>query len=135
MSYLVFIGVFIGIFIKVIVGDQLGDIVLGISVILGTLVFTGIRAGTGGRILEAYRRLNLNEDFLMTYGDGLSNVKISKLITFHYKKGAKVTLTAVRPKQRYGIIKINNSKVKLFDNSNKKINSCLLTPHLKVGNL
>ena len=87
------------------------------------LVFTGIKSGTGGRIAIAYKKLKLDEDFLMTYGDGLSNVKISKLIDFHYKKGAKVTLTAVRPKQRYGVIKINNSKVKLFDNSNKKINT------------
>ena len=90
---------------------------------VGSLVFTGIKTGTGGRILKAYKKLNLNEDFLMTYGDGLSDVKISKLINFHYKKKAKVTLTAVRPKQRYGVIKILNSKVNQFDNSNKKIDT------------
>ena len=59
----------------------------------------------------------------MTYGDCLSDLKISKLINFHYKKKATVTLTAVRPKKRYGVIKILNSKVNQFDNSNKKINT------------
>ena len=68
------------------------------------LVFTGIKSGTGGRIAIAYKKLKLDEDFLMTYGDGLSNVSIKKLIRFHYKNKSDVTLTAVRPKQRYGIL-------------------------------
>ena len=42
--------------------------------------------------------LKINEDIFMTYGDGLSNVKIKKLIKFHYANNAIVTLTAVRPK-------------------------------------
>ena len=46
---------------------------------------------------------------MMTYGDGLSNVSIKKLIKFHYKNKSKITLTAVRPKERYGILKINNN--------------------------
>ena len=56
----------------------------------------------------------------MTYGDGLSNVNIKKLINFHYKNKSQVTLTAVRPKQRYGVLKIQKNKVKFFDNSKKK---------------
>ena len=56
----------------------------------------------------------------MTYGDGLSNVKIKKLVNFHYNNNSSVTLTAVRPKQRYGILKINNKKVQYFDNSKEK---------------
>ena len=56
----------------------------------------------------------------MTYGDGLSNIKIKKLVKFHYKNKAEVTLTAVRPKQRYGVLKINKNKVKFFDNSKEK---------------
>ena len=86
----------------------------------GNLCFTGINTGTGGRILKSYKNLKLNEDFIMTYGDGLSNIKIKKLVKFHYKKKAEVTLTAVRPKQRYGVLKINKDKVKFFDNSKKK---------------
>ena len=56
----------------------------------------------------------------MTYGDGLSNVKINKLVKFHYKNKSMVTLTAVRPKQRYGVLKIKKKKVVYFDNKNKK---------------
>lgn len=87
----------------------------------GSLVFTGVKTGTGGRILKAYRKLKLDEDFLMTYGDGLANIKINKLIKFHYRNRSLVTLTAVRPKQRYGVLKMSKSKVKLFDNSNQKV--------------
>ena len=84
------------------------------------LVFTGIKSGTGGRIALAYKKLKLDEDFLMTYGDGLSNVSIKKLIRFHYKNESDVTLTAVRPKQRYGILDINKNRVKAIDNSKEK---------------
>ncbi len=84
------------------------------------LVFTGIKSGTGGRIALAYKKLKLDEDFLMTYGDGLSNVSIKKLIRFHYKNKSDVTLTAVRPKQRYGILDINKNRVKAIDNSKEK---------------
>ena len=85
----------------------------------GHLIFTGINTGTGGRILLAYKALKIDEDFFMTYGDGLANVNIKKLIKFHYKKKSLVTLTAVRPKQRYGVIKLFRDKVNYFDNSKK----------------
>ena len=84
----------------------------------GHLIYTGLNSGTGGRILKSYNMLNLNEDILMTYGDGLSNVNIKKLIKFHKRKKSEVTITAVRPKVRYGVLKINKERVKLFDNSN-----------------
>ena len=87
---------------------------------IGNLCFTGINTGTGGRILQAYKILKLNDDILMTYGDGLSNVNLKKLIKFHYKNKSDVTLTAVRPKQRYGVLKITKNKVKFFDNSKEK---------------
>ena len=87
---------------------------------VGNLIFTGKNTGTGGRILKAYKYLNLNEDFLMTYGDGLSNISIKSLLKFHYKKKAKVTIAAVRPKQRYGVLKIIADKVSYFDNTKKK---------------
>ena len=84
------------------------------------LVYTGIKSGTGGRIAIAYKKLKLDEDFLMTYGDGLSNVSIKKLIRFHYKNKSDVTLTAVRPKQRYGVLGINKNRVNAIDNSKEK---------------
>ncbi len=85
------------------------------------LLNTGIKTGTGGRIKIAYENLKLNEDILMTYGDGLSNLPINKLIKFHYKKKSLVTISAVKPKQRYGILGIRQNKVKFFDNSKKKV--------------
>jgi glucose-1-phosphate cytidylyltransferase len=87
---------------------------------VGTLIYTGLNTGTGGRIKKAYIKLKLNEDIMMTYGDGLSNVSIKKLVKFHYKNKSEVTMTAVRPKQRYGVLKLSKNKVKFFDNSNKK---------------
>ena len=87
---------------------------------VGSLIYTGLNTGTGGRIKKAYKLLNLNEDIMMTYGDGLSNVPIKKLLKFHYKNNSKVTLTAVKPKERYGIVKIKNNKIVDFDNQNKK---------------
>ena len=83
------------------------------------LVYTGKNSGTGGG-LKLHKKLKLNEDVFMTYGDGLSDVNINKVINFHYKKKAIVTLTAVRPRQKYGILKIKFNKVNYFDNSNKK---------------
>ena len=90
---------------------------------VGNLIYTGLNTGTGGRIKKAYKKLNLDEDIMMTYGDGLSNVSIKKLIKFHYKNNSKVTLTAVKPKERYGILKIKSNKITYFDNENKKRNT------------
>ena len=50
----------------------------------------------------------------MTYGDGLSNVNIKKLIKFHKRNKKMVTLTTVRPPARFGALKILNNKVKYF---------------------
>ena len=76
------------------------------------IVFTGKNNGTGGRIKIAYNELRLNEDIIMTYGDGLSDININKLLKFHRHNKSLVTLTAVRPKIKYGFIKIRNKKMK-----------------------
>ena len=77
------------------------------------LVDTGLNSGTGGRIKIAYKILNLNSDIIMTYGDGLSSIPINKLLKFHKENNSKLTISAVRPKQRYGILKIKK-KIRLF---------------------
>ena len=92
-------------------------------IFVGNLIYTGLNTGTGGRIKKAYQKLKLNEDIMMTYGDGLSNVSIKKLIKFHYKNSSKVTLTAVKPNQSYGVLKIKNDKIIYFDNKNRKIDT------------
>ena len=55
----------------------------------------------------------------MTYGDGVSNINIKKLINFHKKTGKKVTLTAVRPPARFGAIKITRNYVTYFREKSK----------------
>ena len=77
------------------------------------LINTGLKTMTGGRLKRLKKYLK-NETFLLTYGDGLSNVDLRKLVRFHNKKKKLVTLTAVRPPARFGFIKINNSYVKYF---------------------
>ena len=68
---------------------------------------TGKKTMTGGRLRRLKRYLK-DETFLMTYGDGVSNVNIKKLVEYHKKKRKLVTLTAVRPPARFGAIKIRN---------------------------
>jgi len=77
------------------------------------LIHTGQNTMTGGRLKRLSKYLG-KETFLMTYGDGLSNINLKKLIKFHKKKGKIITLTAVRPPARFGAIKIVNNKVKYF---------------------
>ncbi len=77
------------------------------------VVFTGKNTMTGGRIKRLEKFLK-KENFLLTYGDGLSDVNINKLIKFHKKNKNIVTLTAARPPARFGGIKLSGNKVKYF---------------------
>ena len=77
------------------------------------LINTGKNTMTGGRIKRLKKYLN-EEKFLLTYGDGLCDVNIKKLIKFHDKNKNYVTLTAVRPPARFGGLKISRNKVKYF---------------------
>ena len=77
------------------------------------IVYTGLKTMTGGRLKRLSKYLN-KDTFLMTYGDGLSNINLKNLIKFHKKKKKLITLTAVRPPARFGAIKIVNNKVKYF---------------------
>ena len=66
-----------------------------------TLVDTGETSGTGGRLLGVRKYLE-DESFFMTYGDGVANVDVAKLLSFHKEQGTKATLTAVQPPGRFG---------------------------------
>lgn len=68
-----------------------------------TLVDTGEKAMTGGRLKRVGRYLG-SEDFCFTYGDGVANVNVGKLIAFHKKHGKLATVTAVQPPGRYGAL-------------------------------
>ena len=77
------------------------------------VVNTGLNTETGGRILLLKKYIKDNY-FFMTYGDGICDVNINKLLKFHIKNNAIATLTAVRPPVRFGEIKFLNKKIKSF---------------------
>ena len=76
---------------------------------------TGSETLTGGRLLRLKKELKHEENFLMTYGDGVSNINIDKLIKFHFKKKKIATLTAVRPQVRFGELTIKRNNVTKFE--------------------
>ena len=82
------------------------------------LIETGKETMTGGR-LKRLRKYIGNETFMMTYGDGLSNVNLKKLLKFHIQSKKMVTLTAVRPPARFGAIKIKSKHVTYFKEKSK----------------
>tara|TARA_B100000029_G_scaffold515265_1_gene621411 strand:+ start:1029 stop:1718 length:690 start_codon:yes stop_codon:yes gene_type:complete len=82
------------------------------------VVDTGLNTMTGGRLKRLKKYLN-NETFMLTYGDGLSNVNIKKLVNFHKKNKKIATLTAVRPPARFGAIRINGNRIKYFKEKSK----------------
>jgi|TARA_Y100000294_G_scaffold68314_1_gene64686 glucose-1-phosphate cytidylyltransferase len=75
-----------------------------------TLLETGLNTMTGGRIKRATDYIG-NEPFLLTYGDGVSNVDISALIKFHQSHGKQITMTAVQPAGRYGALDIEQNGI------------------------
>lgn len=78
-----------------------------------TLVDTGLDTMTGGRIKRAAKYIG-NESFMLTYGDGVSNVNIKKLVEFHKKNNAKITMTAIQPAGRFGVLNINGNLINKF---------------------
>ena len=79
-----------------------------------TLIDTGDDTMTGGRLKRVAPYVQNEDIFCFTYGDGLSDINISKLITFHRKHGRRATITAVQPPGRYGALNIAESKVLNF---------------------
>lgn len=71
-----------------------------------TLVNTGLEEMTAGRILKIQKYVG-NEPFMLTYGDGVSDVNIKDLLMFHQSHGKVATITATRPAGRFGAIRIN----------------------------
>jgi|TARA_B100000780_G_scaffold267993_1_gene225553 glucose-1-phosphate cytidylyltransferase len=78
------------------------------------LIDTGENTMTGGRLKRLSKYIDKDETFMVTYGDGVSNVNLKKLIIFHKKLNKLVTLTAVRPPARFGAIKIIGNNVTYF---------------------
>ena len=83
------------------------------------VINTGKYSLTGHRIYRL-RKLLQNEPFMLTYGDGLSNIDISKLINHHKRNNKLATISIVRPPARWGAVKLNNNDVKSFEEKNQK---------------
>ena len=79
-----------------------------------TLSDTGQNTLTGGRIKRMRKFIDKTEDFMFTYGDGVSNVNLRKLYSFHKKNNKLITVTAVRPPARFGEITLGNNRVATF---------------------
>lgn len=77
-------------------------------------VHTGQYTQTGSRLLKLKEYLKDEENFMLTYGDGLCNVNLNKLKQFHLKKKPIGTVTAVNPPVRFGELSINKNKISEF---------------------
>ena len=78
-----------------------------------SLIDTGLDTKTGGR-LKRVKHLLGKETFLMTYGDGLSNINLLKKIDFHKIHNKSLTISAVRPQARFGELQISDGLIKSF---------------------
>jgi glucose-1-phosphate cytidylyltransferase len=83
------------------------------------VINTGKYSLTGHRVYRL-KKLLQNEAFMLTYGDGLSNINISKLINHHKRNNKLATISIVRPPARWGAVKLKNNDVKSFEEKNNK---------------
>jgi glucose-1-phosphate cytidylyltransferase len=79
-----------------------------------TLIDTGAQTMTGGRLKRVAEYLRGDDDFCLTYGDGVSDINITELIAFHKAQQVKATLTSVVPPGRFGVLDIHGNKVMSF---------------------
>lgn len=84
-----------------------------------TVVDTGLETMTGGRLARVRPYIG-DETFCMTYGDGVSDIDITKLIAFHQSHGKLATLTAVRAPGRFGIITMDDAESDKINSFNEK---------------
>ncbi|MGA2344401.1 MAG: glucose-1-phosphate cytidylyltransferase [Candidatus Sulfotelmatobacter sp.] len=78
-----------------------------------TLVDTGIDTQTGGRLKRVTRYIG-DEDFCLTYGDGIANIDVARLIEFHRSQGRLATITAVQPPGRFGALRLEGNMASAF---------------------
>ena len=86
-------------------------------------VDTGENTLTGGRLLRLKKYLKNEKNFMLTYGDGLTNQNINKLEKFHFKNNKVATMTIVRPPVRFGEVKLKGSLIKKFQEKPQITNS------------
>lgn len=75
-----------------------------------TIIDTGLNTQTGGRIKQIKKYLN-NERFMLTYGDGVSDVELDKLVDYHINHGKYATITAIQPGGKFGVLDIGKENI------------------------
>lgn len=85
-----------------------------------TFAETGLESQTGERILRVKRYIT-EDEFMVTYGDGVSNLEISNLIDFHRKQKTIGTITGVHPHSKYGLVKIDEKNNLVIDFEQKPL--------------
>ena len=78
-------------------------------------IYTGKNTMTGGRLLRLKNIFEKNENFMLTYGDGLTNQNLKKLLKFHLKHKKVATMTVVKPIARFGEVFLNRNRVSKFE--------------------
>lgn len=86
-----------------------------------TLVNTGLKTLTAGRILQAHEYIG-NSPFMLTYGDGVSNVDMDALLAFHNSHSKIVTISTIRPEGRFGVVKMDekNGQIERFKEKSRR---------------
>ena len=74
-------------------------------------VYTGKRTFTGSRLRKIYKLIKKDKSFFMTYGDGLSNIDLKKLLKFHKKNNLNATISCVQPPARYGSVVFKKNRI------------------------
>ena len=85
------------------------------------VIDTGLDTMTGGRLKRIQNKID--DTFCLTYGDGVSDVNISQLISFHKEKKSIGTLTAIHPPERYGVLNLSEDNVIEFQEKHKRESS------------
>jgi glucose-1-phosphate cytidylyltransferase len=86
-------------------------------------IYTGLKTSTGGRLLKLKDYINTDENFFVTYGDGLTNQNLKKLLKFHKLKNKVGTLTVVRPPARFGAVTIKKNQLVSTFKEKAKVNN------------
>ena len=116
-----------------VINNKLSD--LNIS-----LVDTGLESLTGARLKKIEKYIGEDEDFLLTYGDAVSDINIDELIKFHKKNNKLLTITSVQRKENFGILDVDiNNNVTSFkeksETNSKRINAGFMVVNKKIFNL
>ena len=99
-----------------------------------SMIETGLNTNTGGRLKRLKRYID--DTFICSYGDGVSNIDLKRLLKFHKEKKKLATITIVQPKPRFGLVKMKDGLVEKFEekkkNSNDFINGGFMVLEKKV---